>query len=118
MSTFSVKHTTQQHVDVLSVTGFLDAHTAPQLEQEIQKYSDVPTPKIVVDFKELDYISSAGMGVFMMFIEDIRSKSGDIKLARMQPKVYSVFDLLGFPMLFDIVDSIDDAVVKFGTSNE
>lgn len=113
MSSFSVKHTTQNHVDVISVTGFLDAHTAPQLESEIQKHAEVTTPKIVVDFQELDYISSAGMGVFMMFIEDVRSKNGDIKLAGMQPKVYSVFDLLGFPMLFDIVDSIEDAVSKF-----
>jgi anti-sigma B factor antagonist len=41
---------------------------------------------IIVNFKDLDYISSAGLGVFMVFIEEIRSGGGDIKLVEMKPK--------------------------------
>jgi anti-sigma B factor antagonist len=51
---------------------------------------------------ELNYISSAGLGVFMGFIEEIREKNGDIKLSNMTDKVYKVFDLLGFPALYQI----------------
>jgi anti-sigma B factor antagonist len=49
----------------------------------------------------------------MSFIEYIRIVGGDIKLCAIVPKVYQVFDVLGFPELFDIVDTIPDALQKF-----
>lgn len=113
MSTFSIGHRRVDQVDILYLKGFLDAHTAPQLENKLESLVNSGLCQIVVNFKELDYISSAGLGVFMVFIEEIRSKDGDIKLVRMQPKVYTVFDLLGFPMLFEILESEDDAVLNF-----
>ncbi len=98
---------------MLSVKGELDAHTASELEAAIQKCKDDHSYRIVVEATDLQYISSAGLGVFMAFIEEIRHHGGDIKIASLQPKVFNVFDLLGFPMLFDIVDSEDAAVALF-----
>ncbi len=98
---------------MLSLHGELDAHTASELEAAIQKCKDDHDYRIVVNGSSLQYISSAGLGVFMAFIEEIRSKGGDIKIAALQPKVFNVFDLLGFPMLFDIVGSEDEAVGLF-----
>jgi anti-sigma B factor antagonist len=66
-----------------------------------------------VNFKDLVYISSAGLGVFMAFIEKIRENNGDIKLTTMNDKVYNIFDLLGFPLLYEIYKSEDEAVKKF-----
>ena len=43
----------------------------------------------------------------------VREKGGDIKIAALQSKVFNVFDLLGFPMLFDIMESEDEAIAKF-----
>ncbi len=54
----------------------------------------------------------------MAYIEEVRESGGDIKIAGLQPKVYNVFDLLGFPMLFDIIESEDEAVGKFTASAE
>ena len=51
----------------------------------------------------------------MAYIEDVRSSGGDIKLTNMNKKVYNVFDLLGFPTLYDILDDEKDAVEKFST---
>ena len=50
------------------------------------------------------------------FIEDVRANSGDIKLSDMSPKVFNIFDLLGFPMLYDIVTAEEEAAVKFGAN--
>ena len=113
MSTFSIEHSKSSQVDVLSLKGFLDAHTAPQLEKKLETVIGEGGNRIVVNFQELNYISSAGLGVFMVFIEEVRSNSGDIKLVAMQKKVFTVFDLLGFPMLFDILDSEEEALEKF-----
>jgi len=66
-----------------------------------------------VNCQQLDYIASAGLGVFMAYIEDVRSLGGDIKLTNMNSKVYNVFDLLGFPTLYDILEEESDAIKKF-----
>jgi len=73
---------------------------------------------IIVNFKELDYIASAGLGVFMAYIEDVRSIGGDIKLTNMNDKVYNVFDLLGFPTLYDIFENEQLAIEKFQNDNK
>ncbi len=110
---FSVKAIDKKDVSCLYLTGYLDAHTAPQLESAIEQVIKQGIYKILVNFRDLDYISSAGLGVFMAFIEEVREKGGDIKLADMKPKVFSVFDLLGFPLLFDVEKEENSAIVKF-----
>jgi anti-sigma B factor antagonist len=110
---FSIDRQAKEGVDCLYLGGYLDAHTAPELESQISDIIDEGQNQILVNFANLDYISSAGLGVFMAFIEDIRTKGGDIKMANMKPKVFSVFDLLGFPMLFDIETDEKTAIEKF-----
>ncbi|MEM1043532.1 MAG: STAS domain-containing protein [Bacteroidota bacterium] len=100
-------------VCVLDLKGELDAHTSGELEAAFQKCIDDERPRIVVHGGDLQYISSAGLGVFMAYIEEVREQGGDIKIAALQPRVYNVFDLLGFPVLFDITDSEAEAVERF-----
>lgn len=113
MSAFEVKRKDADTVSVLYLKGYLDAHTAPDFEQALQKLVDENRVRIVVNLVDLSYISSAGLGVFMGFIEDVRNKGGDIKLAELSEKVYRVFDLLGFPVLYDILDKETDAIAKY-----
>ncbi|HOJ17093.1 MAG: STAS domain-containing protein [Ignavibacteriales bacterium] len=113
MAEFSTNTREIGNVSVLEVNGYIDAHTAPQLEGAINDLITRNKYKIVVDFDGLKYISSAGLGVFMAFIETVRSNEGDIKLAAMQPNVFNIFDLLGFPLLYEITHSVDEAVTKF-----
>ena len=114
MEGFEVSKSENGDVSILYIKGYLDAHTAPDLETEFQKLVDAKKYNIIVNFQDLSYISSAGLGVFMGFIEDIRKNSGDIKLTDMKPKIYRVFDLLGFPTLYDILDEEATALEKFG----
>lgn len=98
---------------LIDLSGFLDAHTATELESIISTAISSGCTRIVVNFSDLEYISSAGLGVFMVFIESVRASGGDIKLAAMKPKVFTVFDLLGFPVLFEIYSTVDEAVQAF-----
>jgi len=113
MSNFSVGFRSNGIVQVLDLKGELDAHTASELEAAIKKCQDDRQVQIVVNGENLMYISSAGLGVFMAYIEEVRECGGDIKIAALKPKVYNVFDLLGFPMLFDIMNTVSEAVDKF-----
>lgn len=113
MKNFTINHREVSSYDILELNGELDAHTASQLENSLRKLIDQEKHQIIVNCQNLEYIASAGLGVFMAYIEDIRSLGGDIKLTNMNDKVYNVFDLLGFPSLYDILREEKDAIRKF-----
>lgn len=113
MSNFSVAFRDVRSATILEICGELDAHTAPEFESAIKKCRDEAKINLIVNGSDLDYISSAGLGVFMAFIEEIRTLGGDIKICNLQSKVYDVFDLLGFPRIYHIVDTEEEAVSLF-----
>jgi anti-sigma B factor antagonist len=113
MTDFKIHHRDGEGVSVIELKGYLDAHTAPDLETAFQKLLTEKKYNVVVNCQDLSYISSAGLGVFMAYVEDIRKNMGDIKLTNMSPKVYNVFDLLGFPILYEIYKDEQEAVSRF-----
>lgn len=113
MADFKVLQRDGEGVSVIDLKGYLDAHTAPDLENTFVKLLTDKKFNIVVNCRDLTYISSAGLGVFMAFIEDVRKNKGDIKLTNMSPKVYNVFDLLGFPILYEIYKDEQEAIIRF-----
>ena len=113
MAEFNVSTREIGSVDVIELKGYLDAHTAPQLEKTFNDLISNQKYKVVVNFDKLAYISSAGLGVFMAYVETMRNNQGDIKFASMQDKVYNIFDLLGFPMLYEFFGKEEEAVNKF-----
>jgi anti-sigma B factor antagonist len=116
MAEFSTSIKERGEVSVINLKGFLDAHTAPTLENNFTQLINTNKYKIVVNFEELAYISSAGLGVFMAYIESIRDNRGDIKLTNMSDKVFNIFDLLGFPLLYEIYKNEEEAIMKFSGS--
>jgi len=119
VSSFSVSFRTVDAsagpVCVLDLKGELDAHTASELEAAFQKCLDEGRVRLLVHGGALQYISSAGLGVFMAYVEEARAQGGDIKIAGLAPRVYNVFDLLGFPVLFDITPTEGEAIARFDT---
>jgi anti-sigma B factor antagonist len=118
MSDFRIAQRERDSIQVLELKGYLDAHTAPKLEEAFQELLRSKRFNIVVNCRDLSYISSAGLGVFMAYIEDVRKNQGDIKLSNMSAKVYNVFDLLGFPLLYEIVKDEQEAVGKFSQKKQ
>ncbi len=113
MEEFSINTKQQGNITVLNLNGFLDAHTSVELEKQFEEIISKENYKIVVNFDKLSYISSAGLGVFMAYIETARNNSGDIKLCEMSDKIYNIFDMLGFPILFEIYKEEKSAIEKF-----
>ena len=117
MADFNVVTRDDSQVSIINLQGYLDAHTAPELENVFTKLIGDSKYKVVVNFENLAYISSAGLGVFMAYVETMRSNNGDIKFASMNPKVYNIFDLLGFPLLYEFYKNEIEAVQKFNEKN-
>ncbi len=101
-------------VSVLKVSGYLDTNTAGELESALYQLLKKEEFKIVVDLSGVTYISSAGWGIFIGEIKDIRNNGGDLKLSGMIGDVYEVFQLLEFNTILESYDSADEAVAAFG----
>ncbi len=113
MADFKITTTEVKSIAVMNIAGYLDAHTAPELEKEFDNLLANNKYKAVLNLKELKYISSAGLGVFMAYIETMRENGGDIKFCELSKDVYEIFDLLGFPVLYQFFDSVEEAINKF-----
>ncbi len=113
MSKFESRVRKHNSLQVIDLIGELDAHTSLILEKELLDLINQGQTKIILNFSELKYISSAGLGVFMGCIDDIRSKNGDLKFSNLSDKIFEVFDLLGFPHLFEIYNHEQEAMDKF-----
>jgi anti-sigma B factor antagonist len=113
---FAVRETTppESPVTAIALSGQLDAHTAPEFERFLeQRVRGERKMKLILDFHEVEYISSAGLGVLMGLIEEVRAAGGDMKLAALPDKIFHVLDLLGFPMVFEIFQTTDEAIDAF-----
>ncbi|HCA43524.1 MAG TPA: anti-sigma factor antagonist [Bacteroidetes bacterium] len=113
MEEFNIDIKNNNDITILYLDGFLDAHTSGELEKSFEKLIEEKKYKIVVNFDKLSYISSAGLGVFMAYIETMRNNNGDVKLSNMSDKIYNIFDMLGFPILFEIYKEEQTALEKF-----
>lgn len=102
-----------EDVVVLKLQGLVDSGTSQLIEGRLNDVISGGNVKIVVDLDLVDYISSAGWGIFVGEIKGVRQSNGDIKLASMRPDVREVFDLLEFNTLLTPYDSRGDALAAF-----
>lgn len=100
-------------VAILKVKGYLDTTTAHELEQTLSDLVARNEYKLVLDLSGVNYISSAGWGIFISEIKNIRNNGGDLKLAGMVGDVHEVFQLLEFNTILDAYESTGQAVAAF-----
>ena len=100
-------------VSVIKVGGYLDTTTARDLETALNGLLDKHSYKIVLDLSGVTYISSAGWGIFIGEIKEIRNHGGDLKLAAMTGDVFEVFQLLEFQSILEAYPSIQEAREAF-----
>lgn len=109
-----ITSTQYKHCDVVKVSGRVDSATSPQLAEEIARINDTGRFKIVMDFTDLDFISSAGLRVLIAALKNSRRYNrGDLVLAGLPENIHSVFDLAGFTSIFKIYDDVITAVGSF-----
>ncbi len=100
-------------VSVMDVEGVLDINTVGAFDDMLQEFFRKKQYKIIINFEKLTYISSAGIGVLVGFIKDVRKNKGDIKLTGVNQDIYNVLDLLDLPGLFQILKNEREAAEKF-----
>lgn len=100
-------------VKIINCKGFIDTTTSQSLENTLSDLLQKHNYKIIIDLSDVDYISSAGWGIFVSEIKNIRKNKGDLKLVNMKPEVMEIFELLDFTNILEYYKNVDEALKKF-----
>lgn len=113
----SLNEKENKDITEIRVDGVIDTVTASELEQVFNSLINRQRYKIIVDLAGVNYVSSAGWGIFISKIKEARNNKGDIKLANLTEDVYEIYELLGFENVLKTFESLDEARVDFGAES-
>ena len=95
----------------ISIAGSLDSNTAPELQQRIDAEINDTVSTTIMDFKELDFLSSAGLRVVFKTKKAMDNSGGKFLLVNLQPQIKKVFEIikaLDGMSVFKDQDEMDD----------
>lgn len=94
---------------VIVLDGEIDASSSIHLDDAISQATDAGHKKLLIDCNKLMYISSAGLGVFMSYIEDFKSQNIQMVMFGLNKNVMGVFEILGLNQLLEIANDLAEA---------
>jgi anti-sigma B factor antagonist len=100
-------------VRILSFQGNLDTGTSPEAESQINGLIEAGTQKFLVNFENLDYISSAGLRVLLSTAKKLKPGGGDLKICCLNQTVQEVFDTSGFSTILSVTATEEEALGAF-----
>ncbi len=78
----------------ISISGSLDSNTAPELQQSIDAEINDSVSTTILDFKDLDFLSSAGLRVIFKTKKLMNNSGGKFLLVNLQPQIKKVFEII------------------------
>ena len=105
----TIKTNSDAGIFVIHIDGEIDASSSIQLDEVMGSSITGEHNKILVNGEQLSYISSAGLGVFMSYLEDIKPHNIKMAIFGLNEKVKNVFEILGLDQLLNIVDKLEEA---------
>lgn len=101
------------NVSVVAVSGRVDSATSPDLEGALKRLLEADKTQIVLDLKDVEYMSSAGLRAMVSTLKSLKRVNGDLRLANPSPRVEEVLKLAGLTSIFSIYASRDEALASF-----
>jgi anti-anti-sigma factor len=95
---------------VVTVKGRIDAVTAPEFESGLSTLMAGGDTTIVINFGQLEYISSAGLRSILSVAKQLKAKNGKLLFASLQGPVKDVFKISGFGSIFSIFETEAEAL--------
>jgi anti-sigma B factor antagonist len=106
----NIEHIKQNGYSILQLSGEVDASNSVDLDAAIQEMLSEGVNKILVDGSNLEYISSAGLGVFMSYLEEFQENGIQLVIFGLLEKVQQVFVILGLNKLITITPNREEAL--------
>jgi anti-sigma B factor antagonist len=112
-SDVSFETKTENGVDVINISGQLDAFTTPDVKAEFKKLTDARHNKLVLNLQKVDYVNSTAIGAIVAVAQQVRRRKGDLKIFGMKADIRKVFDLVGASKILEIFETQQEAVGSF-----
>ena len=103
---------------VVPMKGYIDTYNAPHFRRQVDKAIQAGYCRLIFDFSGITYVSSTGIGTFTHFLKDVKPRGGDLVLVGMIPRVYEVFQLLGFSSFFNFEKTLKEAAEMLKTQSK
>ena len=100
-------------VKVFRFGGKLDTNTTPEAERQLGEAVDQGATKILIDFEDLDFVSSAGLRVLLATAKKLGARGGALRVCSLNETVRDIFDISGFNTLLRVFDGAQDALADF-----
>ncbi len=100
-------------VRVVRITGNLDTQSFSNAQAKLTGLMDEGAKKILVDFEDLDYISSAGLRILLVVAKQLTSVGGELRICSLNEVVQDVFDISGFSTIFNVAPNRSAALEGF-----
>lgn len=97
------KHQNEKEIFV-TVSGEIDAYTAPKLRDELLPLAEGKNKVITVNLKDVTYMDSTGLGVFVGLFKQLNSNEGELKLIELSDRLKRLFELTGLSKVMKIVE--------------
>jgi anti-sigma B factor antagonist len=95
---------------VVSLNGALNARSAEEAKQAFRSLVDQGVASVIVDLQEVPFIDSSGLAALVSGLKTLGGEASNLKLAAPQSQARLLFELTMFDRVFEIHDSIDDAL--------
>lgn len=103
----------EKGVSVVSISGRIDAVTSSELEKAIVSRIDGGSIKMLLDLQDVEYVSSAGLRVFLLVAKKLSVLKGKMVFCSLQKMIDDVFRASGFYSLFTIFNNRQEALSSF-----
>ncbi len=103
-------------VVVLSVKGRLDSNSSDEFEKMLLGRVEEGENRFILDFHDLDYISSAGLRVLLKATKELKKTSGQMCLCSIRDYIQEVFDMSGFSTFLPIHHDLQESLKGFTKS--
>ena len=104
----------QSGVLIVKLEGRLDGSNSTSVEQELRSLIEGGEQKLLLDLTSLDYVSSAGLRVFLVAAKHIRSIRGGFALCAMKDPVREIFEISGFLEMMPAFSNQSEALKSLG----
>lgn len=102
--------TQSEGVHILNITGSLDTNTAPELERDVSALLDAKVDRLIFNLKDLSYISSSGLRVFLITAKKLIPGNGKLYLAGPNITVTEILKVSGFDSIIPVTRNVEDAL--------
>ena len=102
-----------QGIQIIAFEGNLDTNTSPEAESKINELIDAGKQKLLVNFEQLNFISSAGLRVLLAMVKKLNASRGDLRICALNATVQEVFDISGFVTILSVKSTEEEALSSF-----